>query len=784
MNGTSPIAPRRDLLAATLYCLAATVLFFRGPLLMGRYYHIPYDLADFHYPLLALIASSLKEYGCLPWWNPYSYMGEPFFSNVQAAMFYPPTLLTAVAGNALSGRVTIWWMGLLLAAHVALAGVGAYRLLRAVGVGFRAALAGTTVYHLGAFFTAQTQHLGAICVAAWLPWVLCALRRLEEKRDWPSVALAGLAIGLMVLTGFPPAWLPAIFLLPLFYAWWMWQRHPGFDWKAHARPAALLAVAAALGLLISAVSWLPGSQLAERSVAQWRFPAQALEGVPLEALTSLFWPNLFNQLRGDFWHSVNPAMVYLYQGIPALLLVLAGLTWLLRSSAARPFLAGAAVSGMWMFGVSFPISTLLYLLYPNVVRRGIYPTMLLAYFSLFFAVLAAMALDGWERGERSRLFPAGICARAAIVALAAGLVTCAAGNYVAGMPPAAIRAASAGGSLVLAAAVLGLCGLIARHAAAGRMTRARASALLCALILFDLIAVGSHSMFNAGSGDGDPPHAEVAWLKARLGAQPVYRIDTSDVGYAWQTKLPRWQLPSANGMNPLLLKDVVMYRKLFSRVDDRQFVLESPQSPLLDLAGIRYVVTSSVSLPGMERVHAGDRNIFANRRAFPRYFLVGAVTGARGIEEAAAKIHYGAVDPSRIVVVPDSDVSLFGALGQPAASGELGTVELLSWSPNEIRVRTVASRPAALVITDTYWPDWKASVDGKAQPLVRADGLFRAVPVPAGSHEIQMKIAPSLLYAGAALSLGGLLLTACCLLGAEAAHMGAARQAAAKRGEL
>jgi hypothetical protein len=776
MDESSPIAPRRHLLAATLYCLAATVLFFRGPLLMGRYYHIPYDLADFHYPLLALIASSLKEFGCLPWWNPYSYMGEPFFSNVQAAIFYPPTLVTAVAGNALSGRVTVWWMGLLLAAHVALAGVGAYRLLRAVGVGFRAALAGTTVYHLGAFFAAQTQHLGAICVAAWLPWTLCALRRLEQKRDWPSVALAALAIGLMILTGFPPAWLPALFLLPLFYVWWMWQRHPRLAWKPQARPAALLAVAAAMGLLISAVSWLPASQLAERSVAQWRFPAQAVEGVPLEALTSLFWPNLFNQLRGEFWHSAHPAMVYLYQGIPALLLVLAGFTWLLRSSAARPFLAGAAVSGMWMFGASFPVSALLYLLYPNVVRRGIYPSMLLAYFSLFFAVLAAMALDGWERGERSRLFPARICARAAIVALAGGLVTCAAGNYVAGMPPAAVRASNAGGSLLLAAAVLGLCGLIARQATAGRMPRVRVSALLCALILFDLLAVGSHSMFNAGSGDGDPPHPAVAWLKARLGPQPVYRIDTWDVGYAWQTKLPRWQLPSANGMNPLLLKDVVMYRKFFSRVDDRQFILEWPQSPLLDLAGIRYVVTSRASLPGMERVHAGDANIFENRRAFPRYFLVGGVTGARDIEEAAAKIHYGAVDPSRTVVVPDSDVFRFGALSQPATSAELGTVELLSWSPNEVRVRTIASRPAALVITETYWPDWKAGVDGKAQPLVRADGLFRAVPVPAGSHEIQMKIVPSLLYLGGALSLGGLLLAVGCLLGA-------ARQAAAKRGE-
>jgi uncharacterized membrane protein YfhO len=79
-----------------------------------------------------------------------------------------------------------------------------------------------------------------------------------------------------------------------------------------------------------------------------------------------------------------------------------------------------------------------------------------------------------------------------------------------------------------------------------------------------------------------------------------------------------------------------------------------------------------------------------------------------------------------------------------------------------------ASRPAVLVASETFWPDWHATVNGGTQPIVRANGIFRAIPVGAGVHDVRMFIRPRMLYAGEAISFLGLLLAGCCLFGARA----------------
>ena len=72
------------------------------------------------------------------------------------------------------------------------------------------------------------------------------------------------------------------------------------------------------------------------------------------------------------------------------------------------------------------------------------------------------------------------------------------------------------------------------------------------------------------------------------------------------------------------------------------------------------------------------------------------------------------------------------------------------------------SRPAVLVATETYWLDWRATLDGAPQELVRVDGVLHALR--AGTHEVRMFIVPKQMYMGAAVSGLGLLLTGFCLL--------------------
>lgn len=747
----------REVLSVLLYFLGVVLVFFREPLLFPSHFHIPYDLDSYHYPLSDFIAWSLRNFHSLPWWNPYSYMGQPFFGNVQAATFYPPTLATVAVGNLLFGRLPFYLLELQLGFHVVAAGVGTYlliRLMRATGV---AALAGATIYALGPFFASQTQHLGVISCAAWLPWFIAGLCRLEQRRDWTSAALAGLALALMILPGFPAGYLPAFVFGPLLYGSWMWQRHPQFEWRFHIRPTLLFATAVILAIMLSAISWMPAYQMAKHSVAEHRPIFQALDGIYPEALTSFFWPNLFGQMgRGTFHLKDNPTFLYLYEGIPALLLMLGGAWWLANSRKARPFLAAAVLALLWMFGRLAFVSELMYFVFPPSVRRGIYPHYVLAYFSLAFAILAALALDGYVQQERATLFLPRACWWAAAVAAATAVLYAGIGSFSSFASQTAISSAT----LLWVAAILACCGLLTR----GQETydhsgRKRLSAVFCVIIAADLITVGSSNILNTALGSRAGTPGAVSFLRQRLGPLPLYRVDTTGVSGSWQTQVAEWRLPSANGMDPLLLDDTVTYRAPFSTVAGRQFTLTSFQSPLLDLAGIRYIITPTKEVPGAVQVYQGEVNVFENSRALPRFFLVGSVVPARNTGTAVALIAKGSIDPAQVAVIAPRDASRFSGLAGPATTAELGTVKLDSYSPNRLTVQVETRRPAVLVATETFWKDWHATVDGTRVPITRADGIFRALRVPAGKHSVTMFIVPTMLYAGAGISLFGLLIS-------------------------
>jgi uncharacterized membrane protein YfhO len=63
-----------------------------------------------------------------------------------------------------------------------------------------------------------------------------------------------------------------------------------------------------------------------------------------------------------------------------------------------------------------------------------------------------------------------------------------------------------------------------------------------------------------------------------------------------------------------------------------------------------------------------------------------------------------------------------------------------------------------LILADTNYPGWAASVDGKPVAIQTAYGLFRAVPVPAGTHVVEFRFEPASLELGAIITLLSLLI--------------------------
>lgn len=127
------------------------------------------------------------------------------------------------------------------------------------------------------------------------------------------------------------------------------------------------------------------------------------------------------------------------------------------------------------------------------------------------------------------------------------------------------------------------------------------------------------------------------------------------------------------------------------------------------------------------------------------------------------------VKGSATAATPDEEIDLIGktdlggtaVLGPdfkdvfiPPAAGENDWIELVSYAPNELRYRYSASKPRAAVFSEIYYPfGWRASLEsGERLEIFRADWTLRGAVVPAGSHEITMRMDPRSYRVGARIS--------------------------------
>jgi uncharacterized membrane protein YfhO len=77
----------------------------------------------------------------------------------------------------------------------------------------------------------------------------------------------------------------------------------------------------------------------------------------------------------------------------------------------------------------------------------------------------------------------------------------------------------------------------------------------------------------------------------------------------------------------------------------------------------------------------------------------------------------------------------------------------LSENPNEVVIHSVGDQAGWVVLGDTWYPGWRAWVDGEQAPIQHANYVFRAVAVPAGTHEVRMNYRPMWFYGGLGVSM-------------------------------
>ncbi len=758
----------RTALALVLVALASLAPFASG-LLRGHSFYFR-DLAAIFIPVRSFAAQALAH-GRLLYWNPLDHEGVPL---PHPPLSYPFDALQALAPGPFA-------VTLLLALHVPLAALALFTLARALGASRLAAAGGGLVYALGGFGLSTVSLYVYVQGLAWTPLVVLAMLRLGRGGRhfvWTALAVAVLASTLALEFLIQALVVGAVLGLGA-------SSDPrGGRWRRLLPPAARLAVATVLGLALAAPTLLVMRATAAQGARGAGLPASVTLAHSVHPFTLLqvLVADLYGDMTrpADSWWGVNffprgfPYFVSLYLGATVIALAWTGLRRGVGPRLRLALLAGLAlVVCLGRYAGLEPLVGALPLL--SAVR---YPSKAFLTLQLALALLAALGWDALEHEPRRAgrsLAHAGLLLGSALVllpiALPAVLPRQAAWFLAAffpdGMAPPARQAALAlisrdamtGGALAL------LAGGLALAVALGRLRPDLTRLALVGLVAADLIRCGAglnpmtRTSFYELSDEMRPLAAEIR----SGGGRALVCANATTRGY-WQARASRpaghelWtfavmletfepHLNMLHGVPTALGEDHTSLVPVRARPADPEGGCSRFEAmlPRLRQAAVSHVV----SLDPIDS---------------PSLWLERVVTPAR---IAPAAIHvYRLLDPlPRASVAPTED-----------AAATSGRILQLRDESDAVTLDVEAARPSVALLRDTWTPGWTAAVDGRPVPVLRADGLHRAVPVPAGTSRVVFRYRPPGLGAGTRLALAALLL----LVALEAATRWWARRAGAR----
>ena len=582
----------------------------------------------------------------------------------------------------------------------------------------------------------------------WLPWVLVAYMRAVRRGSWFAGIPAGAALALMLIAGHPQITLIAALTVMFIWAFEAFRPTPSVEspynafWQA-TRPLITLIISSITLSLVASLPVLATVVDSERANSVDLLKFADSFSLPANQLYTFVFPTLAGTGR-ETWADQNFEELFAYSGLLALiglpillqraqrriwlLLFLAGFGILMAMALdggilrllihALPFLSIFRSNGRWLMitGIALACAAGLFvtqlqkdrpeerILYLNPLTHGWLPRLIFGLFAASFLLSMGRAVsdevvnpqDWWHAAE-----------------------------------------VVAGTALMLLLLTLALIAI-------QQSTSQRALFILMVIALLDVWRV-TMPLLNVSN---QSPYAPI-WRR-------IERVIPPDEAEPYRLVLDQRDYRSFNGATGRGYYDIYGYEPLPSDTYNKWTALSNdPQAFTNRLLGIRYFVKSE-PLPDSEEGNVTliyqrpESKVFIYEIDHP---LDRAFFATRVIEVEATS-EFG---EQYIQVNQAGDPTLVLMTAPPACdtTNAAGTVDITQYRANRVHLEVNSETGGLLVLTDRYATGWKAAVNGERTEIYRANTIFRAVCVPAGTSEVIFQYSPDSLLIGLLVSVIG-----------------------------
>jgi hypothetical protein len=739
------------------------------------------DLVTMVYPWMEFFRAAEEP---LPLWNPYSFCGSPLIGSAQTGLLFPLSWIYRLLPIGIASLCVA--IGKLV-----LCGVFAYLFYRRVGLHPAASLLGGVILMLSGKVVMWLGYPGAfaICTMPFLFWTLegfiCLQRRVDAA--WVAVGFGLLFLGSQPQFGFVIGLAGGIYFL--FRARAGKRTLPGLY--------LMFAAAALLGFLIASPQILPFQEYLRESAAYRLRGSFGWKHYPWFTLVSWIFPRFFGDWReGIFWGFSSFIGESVYIGGIALLFSCVGLFTSKRAPSHTGILA---VFGFGLLGLYvIPVQRL----YQGIPLLGNVDNDKLTVLVVFgLCYFAAVGLDRLvnAHGSAWAVYRAWHWASLLwiILAVAVAIYFRDAVRDLS-LQRFEIREAAIHLAFLIFASVLLFAG------GKTRITSVGAGYMMVLLAAAELFRVWTgyypsypakyllpHSTSvdflrqnAAGSRifglDGFiPPETSILFglqdVRGLEGLTPYryYRIlDKIDPGAHDLLSRLRAMAPAAGRWSPgkLFIESLDHYLnatdpKLISALQKLDYwsndISRIDHPGILSILGVRFLIAPvGNSIPeraGFRLAHSSDAQVWQNPSCLPRAFVAIHPVFAEGDEAALQAISAGDFEFQRRAVITLNKESDFRGSQTGGLPPRLIPAEIEEYSPHSVKITAESPGEGWLVLSDLYYPGWRATVDGSAAEIYPGNYMCRAVRLTQGKHTVVFHYFPWTFYLGVCLAAAALI---------------------------